>query len=171
MVQNNRLARTSTVIRHHPLQAAKFAGILLSLVLGVAGFFRIVDATALFGDSILADGQLLAIVAIPLIGLGLVCIVFVETLVSGYRSVRSDDSVGEQLASRPGYLLVRGVEATIGVVGVTIMVTALPTLFAASTPAPAGVGIMLLLLVVGLAILCASLVRATVELVVYADVS
>ena len=41
------------VIKQKPLQAGKFLGILLSLVLGVAGFFRIVDVRALIDHPML----------------------------------------------------------------------------------------------------------------------
>lgn len=171
MDQPSRLTRVSTVSKHKPLQTAKFVGILLSVILGFGGFFRIINATALFGKSFLGDGQLLAIILLPLIGLGLACIVFLETLVTGYRSFRSADTFRKQINNRPGYILVRGVEATIAVVGVTVIVTAVPRLVADSTPSPAGVGIMLLLMVIGLGIMGASLVRTTAELVVYANAS
>lgn len=167
MPQHARSTTLPSVIKKKPLQAAKFVGILLSLVLGVGGFFRIINATAIIGDPFLGDGQFLALVLIPLVSLGLVVLVFVETLVSCYHSLRSDDSITEQLTGRSGYVLIRGAEAAMAIVGVTIIVAALPPLFAESTPAPAGVGIMLLLGAVGLGILFTSLVRSSVELFVY----
>lgn len=156
-------------VRNKPLQVSKFVGILLALVLGVGGFFRIINATAIIGDPRLGDGQLLALVLIPLISLGLVALVFVETLVTAYRVVRSEKPVRTQLTERTGYTLIRGVEATIAVIGVLVMAAALPVLFAESTPAPAGVGVMLLLMVVGLGIFLASLLRSAAELFVYTD--
>jgi len=156
-----------SVVRQKPLQAGKFLGILLSLVLGVAGFFRVVDARALVDNPVLGDGQFLALILIPLLSLALVGLVFLETLVSGYRLFRSEESLGDWTAGRAGYLLIRGAEAAVALVGVAIVAAALPPLFAESTPAPAGVGIMLLLMAVGLGILVTSLVRSAAELFVY----
>lgn len=167
MTKSNRSTVTPTVITEKPLQASKFLGILLVLALGVAGFFRILDARSLFDGPVLGDGQFLALIAIPLVSLGLVCLVFVETLVTGYRVMRSDTPISEQVSGRGGYILLRGAEATIAVVGVTLMVAALTPLFASSTPAPAGVGIMLLLFAVGVGILIVGFVRSAAELFVY----
>lgn len=167
MTQQSRFTGISRVIKRKPLQTGKFVGVLLALVLGIGGFFRIIDATALTGNSLLGDGQFLALVLIPLVSLGLVVLVFVETLVTGIRVLRSDESIQDHITGRVGYVLLRSVEAIIAVVGVAVIVTALPSLFAESTPAPAGVGIMLLLMVVGLGILFVSLVRSFAELFVY----
>lgn len=157
----------STVITKNPLQAGKFVGILLTLVLGIGGFFRVIDAKALVGGHPIGDGQFLALILLPLVSLGLVVLVFTETLVSGSRVLRSEGSVMDRITERPGYALLRGAEATMAVVGVAIIFSALPVLFAESTPAPAGVGLMLLLAVVGVGILVASFVRSAFELFVY----
>lgn len=154
-------------IKRKPLQAGKFISILLSLVLGVAGFFRFIDVRALVENPTIGDGQFLSLVLIPLISIALVCLVFIETVVTGYRMLRSDDSLTDQLANRTGYLLIRIGEAAIAVFGVAIMAIALPPLFADSTTAPAGVGILLLLMAVGLGILVMSLIRSAVELFVF----
>lgn len=152
-------------IARKPLQAGKFVGILLALLFGIGGFLRIFNLRAVIGHPTLADGQFLAIVLIPLVSLGLVVVVVLETIVDGYRSIRSDESIQQQLTGRPTYVLLRVIEAAIAVTGVAIMVAALPVLFAESTPAPAGVGLMLLLLVIGFAILLTSFIRSGVELV------
>lgn len=166
-MQHERCSGIPNVVKQKPLQAGKLVGILLTLVLGVGGFLRIINATAVIGDPRLGDGQFLALILIPLISLGLVFLVFVETLVTGYRSLRSDESIKNQITGRSGYVLLRGAEAAFAIVGVTIIFTALPPLFAESTPAPAGVGIMLLLMAVGLGILGMSFIRAIAELFVY----
>lgn len=167
MSQQNASTALPPVVHAKPLQTAKFVGILLSLVLGVAGFFRLIDARAVFGGSPLGDGQFLALLLIPVISVLLVLVVVLETLVAGYRIVRSAASPGEQLSGRVGYLLIRGVEAAIALGGTTVIVTALPVLVADDTPAPAGVGVMLLLMAVGLGILVASFIRAGAEIFVY----
>lgn len=167
MTQSNRTTVIPNVVREKPLQASKFVGILLALTFGVTSFFRIIDARRLLNDPLLGDGQFLALVTIPLVSLGLVWLVFVETLVTGYRILRSDTAISEYISDRVGYIVLRSVEAVIALLGVTLMVSVLPLLFAESTPAPAGVGAMLLLFAVGIGILFMSLVRSSVELFVY----
>lgn len=167
MTRHGRSSGIPSVIKRKPLQAGKFVGILLSLVLGVGGFLRIIDARAIIDDPLLGDGQFLALILIPLLSLGLVFLVFVETLVTGYRILRSGESIEDQIAGQAGYMMIRGAEAAIAIVGLILIFAALPTLFAESTPSPAGIGIMLLLMAVGLGILFTSFVRSTAELVVY----
>lgn len=167
MVQRNGAIGIQNAIGNRPLQAAKLAGILLSLVLGVLGFFRIIDAEAVVDNPVLADGQLLALIFVPLISLALVCIVLVETVVTGYRVLRSDETIREQISGRLGYTLLRSTEAAVALVGSTLMFLAAPVLFADSTPAPAGVGLLLGLMAVGFAIFVVSLVRSSVELFYY----
>lgn len=154
-------------VRRKPLQAAKLVGTLLVIVLGIGGFFRVISAGAVVDDPLLGDGQFLALLLIPIIGVGLVVVVFLEALVTGYRVFRADEPVSEQAAGRAGYVLIRGAEVAVAVVGVLVMLAALPVLFAESTPAPAGVGIMLLLAAVGVGILVTSFVRSFAELFVY----
>ena len=84
-------------LKHRPLQAGKFIGILLSLGLGVAGFFRFIDPRTLTDNPLLGDGQSLSLLLIPLISLGLVRLVFIETVVTAYRVVRSDESLSDQV--------------------------------------------------------------------------
>lgn len=156
-----------SAVRRKPLQATKFLVIVLSLVVGIGGFLRIIDLSALVDGRLLGDGQLLALLLIPLVSLGLVFLVFIELLVTGYRALRAEEPITNQITGRTGYVLIRGAEAAIAIIGVMVIFAALPTLFAESTPAPAGVGILLLLMAVGLGILCTSLVRAATELFVY----
>jgi hypothetical protein len=161
-----RHGRLSSAVRRHPLQTGKFVGILLAVGLFVGGFLRLMDGV-LAGDSLLGDGQFLALVLLPVVGVGLVAVVFLETLVAGYRVVRSDRPLGEQVSGQAGYVLLRGVEAGVAVLGVLVGASVLPTLFGESTPAPIGVGVMLLLAVVTLGLLLASFLRSTAELFVY----
>jgi hypothetical protein len=152
-----------------PLQTGKFVGILTALGLAIAGVFRIVNAKGFIGGSMLGDGQFLALILLPVVALGLVGLVCIETVVSGYRRLRSAQSLRDQAIANPGYLLVRSLEAGVAILGVMGMATTLPVLAAENTPAPAGVGIMLLLFAVGVGILGASLVRATAELFLFHD--
>lgn len=167
MEQDHQSGGLANLLADKPLQASKFAAIVLAIGLGVAGFLRFVNVQSLVGDPILGDGQFLALILLPLVSLGLVAVVFAETLVAGYRLARSDRPIAERTRDRTGYVLVRAGEAAIAVTGVLLMASAVPPLFAESTPAPAGVGIMLLLFVVGFAILVASLVRSGAELFVW----
>lgn len=155
------------ILPDKPLQAAKFRSILLALVLAVAGFFRLLDPAAAGGAPTLLDGQFLALVLLPVVSLGLILIVFIETVVSGFRSLRSDRRISDQLHGRTGYFLLRGTEAGLAVIGLAIMASAVPVLMSESTPAPAGVGVMLLLFVVGLGIMFVSLVLSSAEPFIY----
>lgn len=170
MTRQKTTSEVTSLVIQKPLQAAKFGGILLTLVLGIAGFFRLIDARAILDAPLLGDGQFLAMILIPVASLLLICVVFLETLVTGYRLFQSEAPLRDHLNRRRGYVLLRCAEAAIALVGVTVIVAALPTLFAESTPSPVGVGIMLLLMIVGLGTLVMSFVRSSAELFVYRDV-
>lgn len=163
------VADFSSLFSDNPLQSTKFVGCLLSLALGVAGFFRIIDPRMLLDMPMGGDSQFLALILVPLVSLLLVFVVFLETLHTGYRVILSNDSITDQIAGQFGYILVRGIEAVIAFIGVTIIFTAFPVLLAESTPAPAGVGLMLLFMLVGISILIASLVRSGAELFIYRE--
>lgn len=167
MSHHNRSSRLRGVVRTKPLQTVKFVGILLALVFAIAGFFRILNPGEFTGGPMLLDGQFLALILLPVVSLGLVLLVFVETLVSVFHSLRSDRDFRGLIDGRVGYLILRVAEAGLALLGVLLMASALPPLLAESTPAPAGVGIMLLLFVIGLGILCVSFVRSAAELFVY----
>ena len=161
MIKRRRLRRSLTA---RPLQASKLIGICLGLLLGVAGFLRLISAERIIDNPLLADGQFLALVFVPLVGLALVGIVVLETVVTGYRVLRSPEPIRTQVTGRGGYVLLRAVEASVAVGGLVVMVLLGSTLVAESTPAPVGVGLMLALLAVGIAVLGASLVRSVAEL-------
>ena len=156
----------SDVLRRKPLQAAKFVGIVLAIVLAVAGFFRLFDASAVLGP-LVGDGQFLALVVLPLVSLGLIIVIVAETLLSGYRGLRSERPIGEQIASHPGYVPLRAAEAGLALLGLILIVSIVQVVTASSTPAPAGVGAMLVLFAVGLGVLVASLVRSGAEIFVF----
>ena len=167
MSHHNHGSRLQGAMKTKPLQTAKFVGILLALVLAIAGFLRILDPGSLMQGPMLLDGQFLALILLPLVSLGLVLLVLVETLASGYRILRSERTLRDQVDGRVSYVILRGAEAGLALLGVLLMAAAVPPLLAESTPAPAGVGIMLLLFVIGLGILCVSFVRSAAELFVY----
>jgi hypothetical protein len=167
MSQGEQRSTVPAVIKRKPVQAGKFIAILLVLVLGIGGFLRVISAEAIVNDPLLGDGQFLALVFVPLLGLGLMLLVFLESLVAGYRVLRSDASISDQVTGRWGYLLIRGAEAGTAIVGVMVVFATLPLLFAETTPAPAGVGLLLVLFVVGLGVLFIGFVRSSAELFVY----
>lgn len=109
------------------------------------------------------DGQFLALVLVPLISLGLVGVVCLETLVTVIRSVRADASLVAQLTQHPGYTLVRCVEALIAVTGAGGVLLAGATLTTESMPAPVGVGLLLFAMGIGFLILVASIGRVLIE--------
>lgn len=151
----------------HPLQVGKFIAVTLTLVLGAVGFFRLLDAGAVLGNSPLADSQFLTLILLPLSSLVLVCVVVLETVVAVSRAFTSERSLGEQATERPGYLVVRGLEAGVAVAGLGLMLLLVPVLFADTTTAPAGVGALLGLLVVGVGIQLVSFARSLAELIYF----
>ena len=167
MTHHKRSSHLREALKTKPLQTAKFLGILFVLVFAIAGFLRIIDPSSFMQGPMSLDGQFLALILLPLVSFGVVLLVVVETLVSGYRSLRSERAFRDQIDGRVGYLLLRSAEAGLALLGMLLLTAAVQPLFAESTPAPAGVGIMLLLFVIGLGILCVSFVRSAAELFVY----
>lgn len=167
MSQSAPVTGIQSVMKAKPLQTGKFVGILLTLILGVAGFFRLIDVGSVIEGTRLLDSQLLALILIPILSFALICIVFLELLVTGIQVLRSEQSLSEQISGRHGYVMLRGLEAILGIIGVLIMSAVIPVLFADSTPAPAGVGAMLLLMIVGIGLLIVSFIRSSAELFVY----
>lgn len=150
-------------VRQKPLQATKLVSILLILVFAVLGFFRVISLDAVIDNPLIADGQFLTLVLVPVVSLGLIAVVACETLVTGIRAIRADQPILDQVTSRPGYMVVRGLEAGAALLGVVLIASAVPILVADSTPSPIGVGLMLGLLVVGIGIFLASLARTIIE--------
>lgn len=136
-------------------------------MLAGAGSFRLVDAPTHLGEGLLADSQFLTLRLVTMLSVGLVLLVFVATLFAGCGAVGAVNPFGEQFDGGVGYLLLRAIEADITVLGVSLMAATLPPLFAPATPAPASVGIMLLLLSVDIGILVTSFLRSGAELFVY----
>ncbi|MFB6118038.1 hypothetical protein [Halosegnis sp.] len=158
---------SAAAVRRKPLQAAKLCGIGLAVVLGVAGFFRLIDARGLTDVPLLGDGQFLALVGVPAVAGLLVAVVALETVVAGYRTLTAAPPRWHRLTERPGYVLVRGLEAAAAAGCVLFGAAAVPALGAPDTPAPIGVGLLLGLFVAGLGLLAASFVRAGAELLVF----
>lgn len=142
-----------------PLQAAKLGAVLLTIVFAIGGFFRLFSPV----PSPFVDWQLTALLLVPFLSLLLVLVVTLETVVAGYRIVRADDRWIARLTARPTYTIVRGVEATIALLGTVAMYSALTTLADGPIPAPAGVGLALIFFALGLLVLVASLARTLVE--------
>lgn len=155
-------------IKSKPLQAGKLAGILFTLGLGIAGFLRLVPIEYSVDSPLFVDSQFLALIGIPLLSLVLVGVVILETFVAAIRVLRSDRSIRSHVSSNIWYALVRLVEGTVALLGVALIVLGVGTLTSSSLPAPAGVGLLLGLMLVGIGVLFTSLLRTLVELYYHA---
>lgn len=155
-------------ITNKPLQAGKLTGILLTLGLGIAGFLRLIPVNYSVDSPLLVDSQFLALIGIPLLSLVLVGVVILETFVAAIRLFRSDRSIRAHVPSNLWYALVRIVEAIVALLGVGLIVLGVGTLTSSSLPAPAGVGLLLGLMLVGIGVLFTSLLRTLVELYYHA---
>lgn len=160
-------SRIQSVAREKPVQTGKLLSIVLALVFGITGFLRIIDISFMFGRGMIGDSQFLVLLLIPLVSIALVFVVFLETIVTLYRVVRSPSPIRTHLSGRVGYVGVRVAESVVAVLGIVLLISVVPVLFAPDTPSPVGVGIMLLLFLIGITILVASFIRTTVELFVY----
>lgn len=153
-----------TFVVEKPLQASKLTAISIALILSIGGFLRIIQPSNLITDPGLADGQLLALVLTPLVSLLLVCVICIETIHTGIRMLQSDLSIRQTLTARPGYALLRLIEAGVAFIGLGLIVIGLRTYVTEPMPAPAGIGLLLAFMAIGLAILIASLLRGLIEL-------
>ncbi len=139
-----------------PLQAAKFILVVLVLVLGLLGFYRVVPGR-----------QLDALLLVPVASFALAVVVAGETLVATYRVARADDPPTARLAARPTYTVVRAVEAAAAVLVVGGIVGAFAALPDEPPPGPGVIGLLFVFGGLGLLVLVASLVRTTTEYVYY----
>ena len=139
-----------------PLQAAKFLLVVLVLVLGLLGFYRIAPGR-----------QLDALLLVPVASFALALVVAGETLVAAYRVARAEDPPTARLAARPAYTVVRAVEAAAAVLATGGIVGIIATLPDEPPPGPGVIGLLFVFGGLGLLVLVASLVRTTTEYVYY----
>lgn len=142
--------------RAKPLQACKLAAIVVVVPVGAAVFFGVVPYRGLLGLFI-----------VPLLALGLVVTVTAETLLAGYRQVRTDRSLIDRLAEGPLYSTVRTVEALAAVLAVGAFAFVLGTLPDGPMAGPGAIWIWFVVVGLGLLVLAGSLVRTLVEYVVH----
>lgn len=139
-----------------PLQAGKLAAIVGVLAFGLLGFFRIIPGE-----------QLSAMLAAPFVSLCLALVVVAETLVAGYRAVRADDSPTTRLRARPGYAVVRAVEAPVAILATAGVVGTIMAVPDGPMAGPGAIGLLFIVVGFGLLILGASLVRTLAEYYYY----
>ena len=147
-----------------PLQASKLIGISLGFVGGIAGIVGVIGPGGSVDLPSIAEGAILPLVVVPLVGAALAGVVVLETLHSSYRALRAETTVRRQLADRTSYTLVRAIEAAVAVGGLVAVWRLVSTLDSGPVPATAGVGVAGGLLAVGSAVLAASLLRSASEL-------
>ena len=139
-----------------PLQASKLCFVVGVLAVGLAGVFGLVP-----------DRGLDALLLVPFASFALAAVVAGETLFAVYRVVRADDPPTARLAARPGYTVVRAVEAVAAVLVMGGIVGTLAALPDEPPPGPGVIGLLFVFAGLGLLVLVASLVRTTTEYVYY----
>ncbi|MGQ4556396.1 hypothetical protein [Halobellus sp. GM3] len=135
-----------------PLQTLKFAVALAVLVFGGLGLF-----------GVLPHQQLTALLWFPVVAVALALVVVGETLVAGYRAVRSDDPLAVQSVVRPAYTLVRAVEAAAAVLTLAGIAGAIAMVPDGPMAGPGAIGLLFIVVAFGLPAVVGVLVRTTVE--------
>jgi hypothetical protein len=142
--------------RARPLQAAKLAAVVVTLLFSVGLFFELVPS-----------GSITSLFAAPVLALALALVVAAETAVAGYRTLRADERVTDRLASRPVYSVVRAIEVVAAVVAVgafTLVVASIPP---GPMAGPGAIGLMFVVVGLGLLVLGGCLVRTLAEFYYY----
>jgi hypothetical protein len=138
--------------RSEPVQAAKLASIVVTLVLATAGFVGLLP-----GQSV---GSLFLV---PLLALVLVAVVTAETLLWSYRALRSDDTPSDRLRNRPAYALVRAGEAGVAALAAGSFVFVLWSLPDGPMAGPGAIGLLFVVVGLGLLVVAGCLVRTLTE--------
>ncbi len=138
--------------RSEPLQAAKLVGTVVTLVLVTARFVGLLP-----GQSV---GSLFLV---PLFALALVFVVASETLLAGYRALRSDGTLSDRLRNRPVYALVRAGEAGFAVLAAGAFVIIVWSLPDGPMAGPGAIGLLFVMVGLGLLVVVGSLVRTLTE--------
>lgn len=139
-------------VRAEPLQAGKLAAIVAVLVFAVGGYFRLIPGQ-----------QLAAFLLVTVSGLGLALVVTAETLLAGYRAIRTAESRSRRFDVRPAYTAVRAGEAVVALLAAGVFIVTIDALPDEPMAGPGAFGLLLFGVGLGLSILVASLVRTVVE--------
>ncbi|QLG29810.1 hypothetical protein HUG10_19550 (plasmid) [Halorarum halophilum] len=139
-------------IRAKPLQACKLIGIVATFVFS-AGVF----------SELISDPDVITLLLIPILALGLAIAIAAETLIVGYRSLRSGGLQKDLLANRPVYSIVRAVEVFLVILSVGIFIFIITTLPDGPMAGPGAIGLWFIMVGLGLLILGGSLVRTLTE--------
>lgn len=139
-------------IRAKPLQACKLIGIVATLIFSVGVF-----------SELISDPDVITLFLIPLLGLGLAIAIDAETLIVGYRSLRSGGPQKDLLADRPVYNIVRAVEVFLTILAVGIFMFIIAALPDGPMAGPGAIGLWFIMVGLGLLILGGSLVRTLTE--------
>lgn len=143
---------SSQFFRAKPLQACKLVAIIATLLFVTIGVFGLIPNqgfTSLF--------------LLILISLGLALIVTVETLFTGYRSLRTDGPLSDQFTNHPIYNIVRTGEIVIGIISAGMFIFIIGTLPDGPMAGPGAIGLLFIMSGLGLLILGGSLIRTLTE--------
>lgn len=135
-----------------PLQACKLAAIIVVVSISVAVFGELVS-----------NPSVMSLFLVPLLGLGLVLVIGVETLLASYRFIRSGESLTDRLLARPVYTLVRGVELVLALLGVGLFIAVIVALPPGPMAGPGAIGLWMITVGLGVLVVGGSLVRTFAE--------
>lgn len=139
-------------LRTQPLQACKLAAIIVVVSISVAVFGELVS-----------NPNVMSLFLVPLLGLGLVLVIGVETLLASYRFIRSGESLTDRLLARPVYTLVRGVELVLALLGVGLFIAVIVALPPGPMAGPGAIGLWMITVGLGVLVVGGSLVRTFAE--------
>lgn len=139
-------------VRARPLQASKLATTVVVLLYAAGVYFGIVPTrgiTSLF--------------IVPVLGFALVVVVLAETLLLGYRSLRTAESLSDRFGARPRYALVRGGEVLLAFLPAVAFVVIVERLPDGPMSGPGAIGLFFVVVGLGLLAIGGCLVRTLVE--------
>lgn len=143
-------------VRAEPLQTCKLVAVVAVLLFAAGGAFGAIPARGLTGLFLVVG-----------LGIGLTLVVAAETLLAGYRFIRTDTALPDRLTDRPWYTVARAIEAVSVVLvagGFVLFVTGLPD----EPPAgPGAIGVLFVVAGLAVVVLGGSLVRTLSEYYYY----
>lgn len=140
-------------LRAEPLQAGKLAAIVLTLLFAVGATYGYIPGQGFIG-----------LFLVVLLSFALAFVIAVETVLTGYRSIRTTDSLLVQVADRPAYAVVRAIEVASVVVWAGGFMYLISTIPEGPMAGPGAIGLLFMMVGVALVNLGGSLLRTLAEL-------
>lgn len=139
-----------------PLQAGKLLAILAILVFSIGAIIGLVPGV-----------EITSLFLVPVLSIALAILIIAETVLAGYRSLRTDRSVTDWVADKPVYATIRAVEVlAVGLSGgaFVYVIDSIPN---GPMSGPGAIGLFFIVLGIAAVILGASLLRSLSEFYYY----